>query len=102
MSDKKKSPPVTSDEKYPKIKPYPAKDDIYNRSEKEEDIDPEDMTKSKTRNENPDEENEKYFDEDMTAEDLDIPGNEEDEEAEGNGVEDEENNYYSLGGDKEK
>jgi hypothetical protein len=31
----------------------------------------------------------------MTAEDLDIPGNEEDQEENASGSEDEENNYYS-------
>jgi len=38
---------------------------------------------------------------DRTGEDLDIPGAELDDENEKTGNEDEENNYYSLGGDKE-
>jgi hypothetical protein len=100
MSEKKKTPPDTSDERYPEIKPYPAKDDIYNREEEDQDIDPEDPTKYKPTNVKPDERNEKEFYEDVTAEDLDVPGNEADEEDQGNGNEDEENNYYSLGGDK--
>ena len=37
---------------------------------------------------------------DRTAEELDIPGTELDDENESIGSEDEENNYYSLGGDK--
>jgi len=36
---------------------------------------------------------------DMTAEDLDVPGADLDDETEEIGEEDEENNYYSLGGD---
>lgn len=36
---------------------------------------------------------------DMDEEDLDVPGSEEDDQNEEIGAEDEENNYYSLGGD---
>ena len=43
--------------------------------------------------------NEKDFEEDMTGDDLDIPGAELDDSNEEIGEEDEENNYYSLGGD---
>ena len=43
--------------------------------------------------------NEKVFDEDMSGSDLDIPGGELDDLNEEIGEEDEENNYYSLGGD---
>jgi hypothetical protein len=98
MSEKKKTPPDTSDEKYPDIKPYLPSEDIYSQAEEEQDIDPEDVTKLKSANDKPDKKNEKRFEEDMTAEDLDVPGNEDDEADRGNGKEDEENNYYSLGG----
>lgn len=37
--------------------------------------------------------------EDMSGKDLDVPGSEEDDADENIGEEDEENNYYSLGGD---
>ena len=43
--------------------------------------------------------NEKDFDDDETGNDLDVPGSELDDELESIGSEDEENNYYSLGGD---
>lgn len=43
---------------------------------------------------------EKNFEEDMTGEDLDIPGVELDDQQENVGSEDEENNYYSIGGDE--
>jgi hypothetical protein len=43
--------------------------------------------------------NEDSFKNDVTGADLDIPGSEDDDEAEEIGEEDEENNAYSLGGD---
>jgi hypothetical protein len=80
---------------------YPASDDIYNKSKEEEDIDPENISKLKKRNEKDKDgtENEKDFEEDMSGDDLDVPGSELDDEDEKVGSEDEENNYYSLGGD---
>ena len=68
---------------------YSAKDDIYNRAKKEEDIDPDDGFIIKGKKE-------KQFKDD---DDLDVPGAELDDEDEEIGEEDEENNYYSLGGD---
>ena len=78
---------------------YPPSDDIYNRFKEEEDIDPENPTKKKTPNEVPGDPNEKNFDEVKTGKDLDVPGSELDDQQEDIGSEDEENNYYSLGGD---
>lgn len=95
MAKKKITPPDVSDEKYPEIKPYPAKDDVFNQDEIDREIDPDDTRRHKSRNEDPDELNEKSFEEDMTGEDLDVPGNVKDEHSQGNGEEDEENNYYS-------
>jgi hypothetical protein len=43
--------------------------------------------------------NEKGVDDSLTGEDLDVPGSELDDASEKIGEEDEENNYYSLGGD---
>ncbi|HXC07046.1 MAG TPA: hypothetical protein VNZ86_19940 [Bacteroidia bacterium] len=78
---------------------YPATEDIYAQAKEEKDLDPENISKTKQPNEIPDTRNEKDFMSDITGEDLDIPGNEEDEKEENEGHEDEENNYYSLGGD---
>ena len=80
---------------------YPASEDVYNMDKKEKKIDPEDITKSKepTAKNRAGKNNEKDFAEDETGEDLDIPGSELDEKEENAGSEDEENNYYSLGGD---
>lgn len=86
------------DERLASLDPYPASEDIYNQGEIDSEVDPDDPHRRKSRNEAPDSPNEKSFNEDMTGEDLDIPGNGEDEHSRGNGDEDEENNYYSLGG----
>lgn len=79
--------------------PYPPSEDIYVQSKQETDINPEDISKKKAPNENNNFNNEKAFKNDMSGGDLDIPGSELDDQQESVGSEDEENNYYSLGGD---
>jgi hypothetical protein len=79
---------------------YPEKEDIYSMY-KESDLDPDDITKVKKLIPE-DEEIEDLDDEflnDVSGSDLDIPGSEIDDDQEITGNEDEENNYYSLGGD---
>jgi hypothetical protein len=80
---------------------YAPSEDIYNNSKEEQDIDPEDISKTKTliETDTDGKRNEKGFLQDVSGRDLDIPGSELDDEAENNGNEDEENNHYSLGGD---
>ena len=80
---------------------YPVNEDIYNKSREEENVNPEDISKYKEPNENANSQsaNEKDFAEDESGSDLDVPGAELDDEEEAIGNEDEENNYYSLGGD---
>jgi hypothetical protein len=78
---------------------YPPSEDIYNRAKEAEDINPEDISKTKTPNEKQGTSNEKNFEDDMSGDDLDVPGSELDDQQESVGSEDEENNYYSLGGD---
>jgi hypothetical protein len=80
---------------------YPPDEDIYGKCQKDKNKNPEDPSNirepfdsSKTGTNN-----EKDFEDDMTGSDLDIPGSELDDELEFIGSEDEENNYYSLGGD---
>jgi hypothetical protein len=84
-----------------KLSDYPESEDIYNKLHKESDINPEDISKMKeTLKIQPIEKrNEKDFNDDKTGEDLDIPGSELDDDQEAIGSEDEENDYYSLGGD---
>ncbi|MFT6036698.1 MAG: hypothetical protein ACJAT1_002080 [Marivirga sp.] len=78
---------------------YPPSEDIYQKSKEESDVDPEDISKKKSSIKNPKGRNEKGFQEDMSGDDLDVPGSELDDQQESVGSEDEENNYYSLGGD---
>src|SRR3954468_7080261 len=98
MKKKKGTEPKTNDD-LPGYPIYPAKDDIYNRSKEETDLNPEDPTTRKPENEDPDALNEKDFSDVKTGVDLDVPGSELDDASEAIGSEDEENNYYSLGGD---
>ena len=80
---------------------YPESEDIYNKFKKEESIDPEDMSniKNSGRSEKARTDVEKDSNEGESGNDLDIPGAELDDEQENIGNEDEENNYYSIGGD---
>jgi hypothetical protein len=78
---------------------YPPSEDIYQQSKEEADINPENISKRKTTNPKVGMLNEKDFKDDMSGDDLDIPGSELDDQQESVGSEDEENNYYSLGGD---
>ncbi|HUX55062.1 MAG TPA: hypothetical protein VMV56_11655 [Williamwhitmania sp.] len=77
---------------------YPDGDDIYENFQEEEDINPEDTSKTKKTNSN-NAIRRKELDDDHGGNDLDIPGAELDDLQEDIGSEDEENNYYSLGGD---
>ena len=77
---------------------YPDSEDIYKKFQEEEEINPEDTSKTKDPNStNIIRKND--LDEEQSDTDLDIPGSELDDEQEEIGSEDEENNYYSLGGD---
>jgi hypothetical protein len=82
-------------------KSYPVGEDIYNKFKEEQDIDPEDISKDKkpSQEENLNTDIENEFNEDISGSDLDVPGSELDDNQELTGNEDEENNYYSLGGD---
>lgn len=80
---------------------YPDSDDIYNKFKKEKDMDPEDISKVKKSIENDKAQAniENEFNDDRSGRDLDIPGSELDDDQEMIGNEDEENNFYSIGGD---
>lgn len=89
------------EETFPGYPHYPASEDIYNQEE-EVDLDPDNLSENKKIEDKPGAWNEKDFMEDRTGEDLDVPGAEADDVQEELGSEDEENNYYSLGGDRHK
>lgn len=75
----------------PGYPPYPENEDIYAKLDKVS-TEQDDSTYSK-------EPRELDFSLDRMEDDLDVPGSELDDEQEAIGSEDEENNYYSLGGD---
>ncbi|MDP1802005.1 MAG: hypothetical protein Q8L81_11675 [Bacteroidota bacterium] len=82
---------------------YPTTDDIYSRLKEETEIDSENPTITKSKNEDSNAKlNEKDFKDDVSGGDLDVPGSELDDEQEEIGSEDEENNTYSLGRDNHK
>jgi hypothetical protein len=107
QGDKSKNNGLKSDKedknKVPDSLLYPPSEDIYNKFHKESDINPEDITKKKIPVEinNVTEFNEKDFEDDVSGGDLDISGSELDDADENIGNEDEENNYYSIGGDNQ-
>lgn len=78
---------------------YPPSEDIYNNAQKEGNITPEYMTRNQASTPNGITSLERNFEEGMLGDGLDVPGSELDDQQENIGSEDEENNYYSLGGD---
>lgn len=83
---------------FPGYPHYPASEDIYSTEEKV-DLNPDDLSENEKSDTKPGKRNEKSFREDKLGEDLDVPGSEADDAQENIGSEDEENNYYSIGGD---
>lgn len=90
----KDDPAKTKRKGYPH---YPPSEDIYYHGKEEQNINPADVSKNKTPNVKKGTTNEKGFKDDMSGDDLDVPGSELDDQQESVGSEDEENNYYSLG-----
>lgn len=95
--------PLTYDEEennLPGYPAYPSSEDIYSNYQEESEINPEDISKTKefvNRHSGATGHLTDY--DDVPGSDLDIPGSELDDSMEFIGSEDEENNYYSLGGD---
>jgi len=79
-------------------KPYPVVDDIFNKY-KEVDLNTEDKIKLSESDVIPEIEKGKKLNEVENVDQLDVPGSELDDAMEKIGSEDEENNYYSIGGD---
>jgi hypothetical protein len=80
---------------------YPESEDIYNIYLEEKDINPENLQEIKKSNEkyNAGRSPDIYLNDEFPIDELDVPGSELDDDMESIGSEDEENNYYSLGGD---
>ncbi len=96
MNDNKKKSEDKEKQEFPGYPLYPASEDVFNRGLIVEDIDPDDITKLKAPNEDPDAPNEKNYFNDITGGDLDIPGDETDELSSGGGIEDEENSFSPM------
>jgi hypothetical protein len=94
-TDKKSE--LNEDEKFPGYPAYPANEDITYRGE-QEDLDVEKVTRSSRINNEL--ARESSGDPADLDEGLDVPGADLDDSNEAIGEEDEENNYYSLGGDR--
>ena len=96
----KKEPNPKPTEEEPEGYPtHPKSEDIYYQYKEEQDIDPEDITRKKETDLQQDLDEDESLDEDIMGTDLDVPGAELDDDLEEIGNEDEENNYYSIGGD---
>ena len=95
------NPKSTDQEKndFPGYPIYPPSEDIYNNEKEVKKGKNGAIDENNELNEKPETPNEKDFDDDMSGSDLDVPGSELDDAQEEIGSEDEENNYYSLGGD---
>lgn len=93
MNDKKSKDPLPG---YPH---YPAGEDIYNKEHKEGHTGPEDADPGRSKNIPTPAAAGSNSSRDILGNDLDVPGSELDDENEKIGSEDEENNYYSIGGD---
>jgi len=85
---------------FPGYPHYSSSEDIYKQAKELKSLNPENLSQTKAPNEESGTRNEKGFAEDMYGGDLDIPGAELDDQQEKMGNEDEENNFYSLGGDR--
>ncbi len=72
---------------------YPPSEDIYHTDKKARDINPDDNSIIHPTIQKRGEWNEKDYSNDLIGDDLDVPGSDFDD------MEDEENDYYSLGGD---
>ena len=84
---KKSSENSKEKEEFPGYPHYPGKEDIYNKEKEEQYKDDDPVIKGQKKQDK------------SAGEDLDVPGAELDDQDEAIGEEDEENNYYSLGGD---
>jgi hypothetical protein len=86
-------------EEFPGYPHYSQNEDIYQADKEETEIDPENPAKRKPQTDEGDLVPELDFNEEIMGADLDVPGSELDDKQEDIGSEDEENNFYSLGGD---
>lgn len=87
------------EDSFPDYPEYPPSEDIYHNYTRESEVDPEQPSRLKDPVILSDLINQLDFSKALSADELDVPGAELDDAQEFIGSEDEENNYYSLGGD---
>ncbi len=99
-------------EEFPGYPVYPSSEDIMSggNRENEVDLDMDDITRSfrhnselpskKSKSPSKSDEQEETWKQDKVGDDLDVPGSDLDDDEERVGSEDEENNVYSIGGDR--
>lgn len=78
---------------------YPEEEDIYANERRDPDINPDDKSIYSDEDFETRDPEELDFTDILESKELDVPGSEYDDMDEEIGSEDEENNYYSLGGD---
>lgn len=88
-----------SNDEIPDALKYPAEEDIYSKGIRTGNTIIEDNADFETGYNGADSIEELNFRKKHESGELDVPGSEEDDKSEEIGAEDEENNYYSLGGD---
>ena len=100
LNKKESVPKKDKDENKEGYPLYPEGEDIYDNYEQKTEINPSDISKTKTLN-STNAVRQKALDKKhkLSGKDLDVPGSDLDDAQEAIGNEDEENNYYSLGGD---
>lgn len=99
---KKDTPNLTEEEvndAFPDYPVYPPSEDIYSNYTREEEVDIEQPFSIKTTIDKLKSSTHETKEDELAGDNLDIPGAELDDYEEYIGSEDEENNYYSLGGD---
>lgn len=80
---------------------YPDNEDIYQKAQKTENIDADGISRQEQKeNAKIGANTEKELEEYQPGKELDVPGAELDDQQEQIGSEDEENNFYSIGGDR--
>jgi hypothetical protein len=101
---KTQTPPLPINKQGDKLEGYPLypdNEDIYSKFQKTETIDSDGISSHELKeNEKIGANTEKEFEGNQSGNELDVPGAELDDQQELVGNEDEENNYYSIGGDR--
>jgi len=108
MKDKDENGNLSARQKNPKDKKniegyplYAAGEDFYSKYQEDNEVNPDDISEVAASIENAEVSTSHVMDSGnkISSDDLDVPGAELDDEQEEIGSEDEENNYYSIGGD---